>query len=56
MKRRLSFIAAGMVAAAALYLRRQPQQQQPDEHAQWLGADAGGAGAFTHNGSVSTDV
>lgn len=34
---------------AALLFRT--REQQPDEHAQWLGADAGGS--FIHNGSVS---
>ncbi len=44
---RLGIITASMLAIAALcHARRQRRQQQPDEHSQWLGADAGGS--FTH--------
>lgn len=46
---RLRIVTAAMLAIAALFhARRQHGQQQPDEHAEFLGADSGGAGAFTH--------
>lgn len=36
------------IATTAIRAARQSGEQQPDEHAEFLGADAGGAGAFTH--------
>lgn len=45
-------VVFAMLAIATLFhTRPQRRQQQPDEHSQWLGADAGGS--FIHHGSVS---
>ncbi|ODP39277.1 hypothetical protein [Sphingomonas turrisvirgatae] len=44
------FVALMTVSAMRLgrELLDQRRQQQPDEHSQWLGADAGGAVDFSH--------
>lgn len=44
-----AFVA--VIAITAVRAARQPSEQARDEHADWLGADAGGS--FTHDGSVS---
>ncbi len=44
-----AFVA--VIATTAVRAVRQSGEQQPDEHAEFLGADAGGS--FNHHGSAS---